>query len=196
MPITVEMSFESIDRILQSLSGVSPSPEQRQLDRIVHLWSEVAGENVARYSRPVRVLRNRLQVATVDPVWAQQLHFKRTRLVSALNARLSVPLVDIRFSPALWHRRDETPEPAPKFELSEHPSTWTKTGLAPSSSPTPKTPREAFDRWSKRLAKRTAGLPLCPQCHCPTPPGELERWSVCALCAATQHATQHTTEQD
>ncbi len=25
---------------------------------------------------------------------------------------------------------------------------------------------------------------LCPQCQCPTPPKELDRWSCCALCAS------------
>ncbi|NEP50291.1 MAG: DUF721 domain-containing protein, partial [Moorea sp. SIO3C2] len=29
-------------------------------------------------------------------------------------------------------------------------------------------------------------LPLCPQCKCPTPPGELQRWDVCGLCAIKQ----------
>jgi predicted nucleic acid-binding Zn ribbon protein len=33
-------------------------------------------------------------------------------------------------------------------------------------------------------------LPRCPQCQCPTPPGELERWSVCAVCA-TQRWQEH-----
>ena len=43
-----------------------------------------------------------------------------------------------------------------------------------------------FERWAQRVQAQSLGLPLCPQCGCPTPPGELERWSVCALCAPKQ----------
>ncbi|MGC9505192.1 DciA family protein [Baaleninema sp.] len=182
------MSFESIDRILRSLSGLSQSPEQGQLDEIDRLWAEVAGDAIARYSRPVRLSRQVLQVAVATPVWAQQLQFKRRRLLASLNARLSPPLTDIRFSPALWHRHQEKPDPAPQFDLSQHPSLWSPSALPsrPQRSPRPsaKTPREAFQGWAQRLGDRTDGLPLCPQCHCPTPPGELQRWSVCALCAS------------
>jgi predicted nucleic acid-binding Zn ribbon protein len=34
------------------------------------------------------------------------------------------------------------------------------------------------------MRSRSQHLPLCPTCHCPTPEGELMRWSACALCAA------------
>ncbi|WP_017658961.1 DciA family protein [Baaleninema simplex] len=182
------MSFESLERILSSLPGLSPSPEQQQLEEIDRLWSEVVGEAIARYSRPVRVSRQVLQVAVATPVWAQQLQFKRVRLLAALNARLSASFKDIRFSPALWHRRDAVSEPTPQFDLSQHPSQWQRS-RSPSLSlssrlPRATTPREAFDGWAKRLGDRTKGLPLCPQCGCPTPPGELQRWSICALCAS------------
>ncbi|WP_254567846.1 DUF721 domain-containing protein [Oscillatoria sp. HE19RPO] len=43
-----------------------------------------------------------------------------------------------------------------------------------------------FQRWAQGVQARSQGLPLCPHCGCPTPPGELDRWSVCALCAAKQ----------
>lgn len=43
-----------------------------------------------------------------------------------------------------------------------------------------------FERWAQGVQAQSQGLPLCPQCGCPTPPGELDRWSVCALCAAKQ----------
>lgn len=182
------MSFDSIGHILTSLPGLSPSPEQRQLDEIDRLWPDVVGEAIARYSRPVRVSGRVLQVAVATPVWAQQLHFKRTQLLAAIDARLSSSLKDIRFSPALWHRRDAVSEPGSQFDLSRHPSRWqrSRSPSPPLSSrlPQAKTPREAFEGWAKRLGDRTEGLPLCPQCHCPTPPGELQRWSICALCAS------------
>ncbi|MGA7933784.1 MAG: hypothetical protein WCA35_09575, partial [Kovacikia sp.] len=45
-------------------------------------------------------------------------------------------------------------------------------------------PKLAFQNWAQRVRSRSQNLPLCAHCSCPTPPGELERWEVCALCAA------------
>lgn len=42
----------------------------------------------------------------------------------------------------------------------------------------------AFRQWSAQMKVRSRQLPLCPECQCPAPLGELDRWSVCAICAA------------
>ena len=34
------------------------------------------------------------------------------------------------------------------------------------------------------MRSRSRQLPLCPECQCPTPTGELHRWQVCSICAA------------
>ncbi|AOW99895.1 hypothetical protein BJP34_10915 [Moorena producens PAL-8-15-08-1] len=47
-------------------------------------------------------------------------------------------------------------------------------------------PEAAFKHWAKMMQMRSQNLPLCPQCQCPTPPGELQRWDVCGLCAIKQ----------
>jgi predicted nucleic acid-binding Zn ribbon protein len=178
------MSFESLDRILQSLSYLKVSPEQQQLDRAVELWPEIVGEKIARQTRPVKFSREVLQVAVASPVWAQQLRFQRPIFLRALNARLDTPVRDLRFAPGLWHRHEAAVEPNSSFELSEHPSVW---GAVSRAEPaTASTPQMAFERLAKTLSQRTAGLPLCPVCQCPTPPKELERWSVCALCHASK----------
>ena len=44
---------------------------------------------------------------------------------------------------------------------------------------------QVVDRWRFRLNQRTPSLKICPRCHCPTPPAELDRWRLCALCATT-----------
>lgn len=176
------MSFESLDRILQTLSYLKVNPEQQQLDLAVELWPQIVGDKIARQTRPVKLSRGILQVAVASPVWAQQLRFQRSMFLRALNAQLTTPLQDLRFAPGLWHRRESALEPNPSFELSEHPSVW---GAASASDKSlAATPQMAFERLAKTLADRTAGLPRCPVCECPTPAKELERWSVCALCQA------------
>lgn len=45
-------------------------------------------------------------------------------------------------------------------------------------------PRLVVQRWINVLRERSSNLSVCPQCHSPTPEGELKRWFVCCHCAA------------
>ncbi len=56
-----------------------------------------------------------------------------------------------------------------------------------STQVTPQAALESFHGWARLVQQRSYSLPLCPQCHCPTPQGELQRWMVCALCATKTH---------
>jgi predicted nucleic acid-binding Zn ribbon protein len=51
-----------------------------------------------------------------------------------------------------------------------------------------KDPQTAFRHWARTMRSRGQSLPVCPACQCPTPVGELKRWSVCALCATKRFA--------
>lgn len=185
------MSFQSLDQILQALSNQLVDPQQEPIDRIMAVWPDVVGEKTARFSRPVRLSHGVLQVATANAVWAQQLTFARRGWLSQLNPYLDEPLQDIRLSPGLWHRDINPPDPNPEYHLCDHPSYW---GLADESLSShggatprslPSSPQRAFEALLQQLAGHTHQLPPCPVCHCPTPIGELERWSVCAVCAVS-----------
>ncbi|KPQ39145.1 MAG: putative RNA-binding protein [Phormidium sp. OSCR] len=185
------MSFQSLDQILQALSNQLVDPKQEPLDQIITVWPDVVGEKTARFSRPVRLSNGILQVATANAVWAQQLTFARRSWLTRLNRDLDEPLRDIRLSPGLWHRDIDPPQPNPEYQLSEHPSYWGAPGPSLSSwepvtpNSLPSSPQRAFEALLQKVAVHTHQLPLCPVCHCPTPIGELERWSVCAVCAVS-----------
>ncbi|TVR06728.1 MAG: DUF721 domain-containing protein [Phormidium sp. GEM2.Bin31] len=185
------MSFESLDQILRSIPGPVVAPEQGQLEQLLALWPDIVGQKAARFSRPTRLSQGILQVATANAVWAQHLTFQRRQLLKRLNSQLDQPLEDIRLSPRLWHQETQTPEANPEYQLSDHPSVWNEPA-EPSSSP-PETenpppsasPQLAFEALLRKLAARTHESSICPVCHCPTPIGELNRWSVCAVCAVS-----------
>lgn len=185
------MSFQSLDQILQALSNQLVCPQQDPLEQIIVVWPKVVGEKTACFSRPVRLSHGTLQVATANAVWAQQLTFVRRNWLIQLNRYLDEPLRDIRLSPGLWHRTIDPPEPNPDYQLSEHPSYWGSAHESLSSSEKvtpnslPPSPQQAFEALLQKIAVHTHQLPLCPACHCPTPIGELERWSVCAVCAVS-----------
>lgn len=155
-------------------------------------WSEVVGVQAASHTRPVSISRGVLWVATSSSSWASNLSFQRHRLLKKLNAQLPSPLVDIRFSTAQWQNASfdgSSPNSLQRsVSLLEHPSHIVEATSLPPDSDTSKNkdPHAAFQRWADLVRKRYEHLPLCPQCQCPTPPGELQRWDVCAICATAE----------
>ncbi|MFM7408804.1 MAG: DUF721 domain-containing protein [Cuspidothrix sp.] len=174
------MSFKSIDDILRSIQK-SAVWEDELFPRLLKCWTEVVGPKVAVETRPISIQRDVLWVATSSAAWAQNLTFQRQTILMKLNHKLSVSLVDIRFSTAEWTnlsmRGTET-----TISASEHPSHITDTIAGKRFMGNSENPQRAFEDWSQMVQERSHHLPLCPQCQCPTPPGELQRWGVCSLC--------------
>ena len=162
------MSLKSINDILDVLEKQAKWQEQ-PFQRLLKFWPEIVGPVVAANTRPLSIQRDVLSVATSSAAWAQNLTFGRSSLLLKLNKNLPTPLVDIRFSTANW----------------EHPSYLGDEISRPDVKPT-KDVNAAFGHWTKIMRSRSHGLPLCPQCQSPTPPGELQRWEVCSVCAAKQ----------
>lgn len=174
------MSFNSLDLVLKAIQKQQTWVAQEQYSRLKQCWQEVVGEKVTLHTRPLYITRQVLWVATSSSVWAQELSLKRYTLLKKLNAHLSEKLVDLRFSPGKWHDSSinsysNTPEEHPSSVVSE---------VDLRELPKGDTPQSAFQRWAEVIKRRSQLLPLCPNCQVPTPPGELERWSVCAYCSA------------
>lgn len=180
------MSLKSINHILNVLEKQAQWQEQ-PFQRLVHCWEEVVGVVVAAHTRPLSIQRDVLRVATSSAAWAQNMTFGRQKLLLKLNEKLPSPLVDIRFSTAGWQLLLDEDKEQPTVSPREHPS-YLGDLNSDRSDVTPKTmnANAAFTDWAKTIQERSHNLPLCPQCHCPTPPGELQRWAVCAICAAKQ----------
>jgi len=188
------MAFESLHHVLGSFENRGGWQERQQFKRLLAYWPELVGPDVANQTKPVAIQRGVLKVATSSPAWAQNLIFERQRILEKLNTRLTIELTDIRFSTAQWHsRRNENssatsgPDANPWQDHPSHVGGFQATHPSPLLQATaPKDPETAFQAWSKLIQQRSQHLPDCPRCHCPTPPGELQRWSVCSLCAAQQ----------
>ncbi|MBD2461325.1 DUF721 domain-containing protein [Oscillatoria sp. FACHB-1407] len=184
------MSFKSLHQLFSSFDNQDAWQAQQQFQKLLGCWFQVVGPVVAAHTRPIKIQRQVLQVATSSPAWAQNLVFERHRILEKLNAQLGSQLTDIRFSTAQWYSdapKQDKPDSA-TVTWQEHPSrieTDLNT-LKPGLSETSSDPVEVFQHWSERMRSRLQHLPLCPQCQCPTPTGELKRWSVCALCATKQ----------
>jgi predicted nucleic acid-binding Zn ribbon protein len=205
------MALTTLNQLVTDLESQASWQGQQQFKKLLMHWSEIVGTAVSQHTRPLDIQRNVLQVATSSAVWAQNLAFERPRIVQKLNDRLSLSLKDIRFSTAHWHAdRDRLPplseeiatlwqnhpsqvapasetqrSPISKRQISAPQISASQTSERPTKD-LPKDPQVAFLNWARQMRSLAHTLPLCPSCSCPTPTGELERWGICALCAAQQ----------
>jgi len=172
------MSLKSVNGILSILQKQAKWQEQ-PFQRLLKCWAEVVDPVVAAQARPLSIQRDVLWVATSSAAWAQNLTFGRSSLLLKLNQKLPTPLVDIRFSTAGWQHSSMERKQQQTVLPQEHPSyLGDEISYRPDATPTIEDANAAFGHWSKTMQARSHDLPLCPQCQCPTPPGELERWGV------------------
>lgn len=63
------------------------------------VWEDVVGEDLARCSRPVKVVKNVLWLEVDNSTWMQQLQFDKMRILEAVNSTLSKSRIkDIKFT--------------------------------------------------------------------------------------------------
>jgi predicted nucleic acid-binding Zn ribbon protein len=179
------MSFQELQSILGAIEPHYHSPERQQLQQILEHWVDLAGTDLATATQPISLQRNTLEVATASPVWTQTLVFKRFGILKKIRDRFAIDLSDIRCSTVQW-RTAPNPTALEGDLWQNHPS------QVPATTQPRETQlalfhdsRTAFERWSSTIQSRSQHLPLCPKCNSPTPPGELERWSVCAICESS-----------
>lgn len=186
------MALQPLQRVMKQIEQQKAWQSQQIFRQIKTRWPELVGNAVALQTRPTSLHNQVLQVAVANASWAQNLMFERRRLLQKINTELSLSLSDIRFSTAKWNSSTGTNSSlADSLKIwQQHPSRLSGTSTQPSTSDLRQVvvadPREVFERWAKQVQLRSQSLPLCPQCSCPTPVGELERWSMCSLCITKQ----------
>lgn len=75
---------DGLNRLLGSLGA----PPAGVLAALFEHWPQVAGEDLAEHSRPVRLVNRRLVVEVDDPARAAQLRFEEAALLARLAACL------------------------------------------------------------------------------------------------------------
>lgn len=181
------MTLDSIGKLLAIAQQKETWPIPLDFREIQKNWESLVGEKIARNSRPTGLVNDVLWVSVASSVWSQELSFKRRDIIRRIKERVT-ELKDIRFSPGNWTR-----SPLPQTEdFSAHPSFVGKAEVVNSSNKVKATPIESFQAWAERVKARSASLPLCPKCNCPTPTGELERWGNCVVCFSLSRPTWKT----
>ncbi|MGF1567695.1 MAG: DciA family protein [Nodosilinea sp.] len=185
------MPLDSIGQVFQQFERQPRWRSRGQFRQVLNHWPALVGEVVARQAAPVRLDQRILYVAVANPMWSQTLTLERLAILAKINHQLGLDLSDIRFSSGDWYRRatpagsapgDLTAPAIPQW-VQQHPSFEPLVSPPPPLPPAP-TPLASFQQWSTLTQRLAAHQPLCPQCHCPCPSGELQRWQRCSLCAA------------
>ncbi|MCS6813412.1 MAG: DUF721 domain-containing protein [Cyanobacteria bacterium] len=183
------MALQALNNLLNAIEKQPTWQTYRQLRLVLDHWSAIVGAIVAEHTQPIAIHQGVLHVATVNHLWAQNLMFERTRILDKLNGLDGLALSDIRFSTARWQSAPKSSSSLGEAMLwQEHPSFLEKVDpptepLSSSNHLVSKHPGLVFRQWQQTVQRRSRLLPLCPQCQCPTPDGELRRWSMCGLCA-------------
>lgn len=179
--------MQSLDQVLNhSMAKQKTWQTHQQFQRLLDLWPTVVGSAVAQQTCPLGIQRRVLQVATANAAWSQSLTFERHRILEKLRDRVSLDLADIRFSPGQWQtnqRRHQTRQ-AESDLLIKHPSFIPPAAGTAAAPDLPDDGLNSYQRWATQIQQRSRHCSCCPSCGCPTPPGELLRWSVCGICAS------------
>ena len=189
------MDFQSLNQILASLKIMERSTQQKQFQKVMECWEQILGV-VAIKTKPLYIKRGILYVATSSVTLSQELSFRVPKLLQKFNHILAQPLDNIRFSSAQWHTSHPNKSgQTEKNDWLEHPSMIPKSEKLPLLKSTHKNqdPKTTFEKWAEAVKNRSQVLPICPQCQSPTPPGEIQRWSVCAICATKQWSLRRHT---
>jgi predicted nucleic acid-binding Zn ribbon protein len=179
------MPLDSIHAVIHQFEQQPRWRSRGQFRHILNHWAAVVGDNVARQAAPVGLDQDVLHVAVINPMWAQTLMLERLRILTKLNDRLRLSLSDIRFSSGDWYRQGRSPQTPQQTAadlpewLRQHPCFEPRT--VPCHDSRPATAEESFDRWADLTQTLAAQQPLCPQCQCHCPQGELQRWGPCSV---------------
>jgi predicted nucleic acid-binding Zn ribbon protein len=187
------MALEDLKGVIQGLEAQPSWQSRQQFRQINDHWAKAVGHMVARQAKPTSIQRQVLYVSVANGTWAQTLSLERMRILQNLNQYLSKPIKDIRFSAAQWANGKQPNTSNDPSALAAHPSFMQPSGRSASGGPTQGkdklTVTEAFERWAGMVRSQQVHQSPCPHCQCPCPPGELQRWGTCSLCAAKQWKT-------
>lgn len=181
------MGFSGLQSLLTDIETQPGWLARRQFAQVVEYWPKAVGYVVARQTKPDSIQRHILYVTVANASWAQTLTLERRRILHKLNHLIALPLNDIRFSSARWHAK-------PVLTQQQSASDWIRAHPSYIGEPPPasardtskpeqtKTPQDAYAKWVTIKKKQQKLQETCPQCQCACPPGEIARWSMCALC--------------
>ncbi len=89
---------QSIGSLLDGLIARKEWTHKFKLHQVFLFWTDVVGEDVARWAKPSIIRGRILWISVIDSVWMQQLYMQKILLLEKLNERLpGSGFTDLRF---------------------------------------------------------------------------------------------------
>ncbi len=166
-------------KLSQALSGWAPARGRGGGEPIVLLgavWSDIVGTEVARHSRPSRIVDGTLQITTRSSAWSHQLSFLSEQIVEAIKGRLPrAGIQRIRF------RIGALPSETPRPEAAHRRRAGTAQPLVPTESAKETVARFRGEVERRQRVARAAGWVECAQCGIHVDAGPICVRCACAL---------------
>lgn len=125
---------QKVDALIKEMLGKPGFGEQLTRHQAWLVWDQIVGEQIASHARPRKFRQGVLEIQVDHPVWMQQLHMLKPKILEKINARVpNARITDIYLrqtksvdSPQLI-TKNKTPEPLPweNIELSK----WEKKAI-------------------------------------------------------------------
>ncbi len=84
--------MESIGKIVPQIISTPSWPQRLKAAKILSRWSEIVGENLAKFTKPRGFSRGALILEVKDSSWMHQLKFEEGHLLKRLNQEAGEPL--------------------------------------------------------------------------------------------------------
>ena len=119
---------QRVGSVLQELLGKPGIGEQITRHQAWLVWDQIVGEQIAARARPKKIRRGILEVQVDHPVWMQQLHMLKPKILEKINATIpNAGISDIYLrqtkavNPPYLKPSQRTSEPLPwsKIELND-----------------------------------------------------------------------------
>jgi hypothetical protein len=161
---------------LERWAPVSGARTRDPLALVAAGWTQIAGEDVAKHSRPTRLTGSTLTVTTRSNAWSHQLSLLSEEILSALRARLpDAAVTQLRFRVGRVHAPDATGA----YQRPSVPGGFAR-ARAPAASVQEAIARFRDDVGASQRAKRAAGWKECRRCGVLIVP---DAGTHCAVCS-------------
>jgi predicted nucleic acid-binding Zn ribbon protein len=81
-------SLSSLKDVMDSIFCDPGSPISVEKRQIYKAWQEVMGPSISKYCHPEWFIRGELGIGVSDPIWLQEMEFRKDEIKRRLNQRL------------------------------------------------------------------------------------------------------------
>ncbi len=84
---------QGLDSLLKDFMKRLPQRKELKKGMVMHFWSEVVGEQVAKATKEISFEGDKLVIRVINDAWRHELHMNRFSIKKRLNSRVGSEVV-------------------------------------------------------------------------------------------------------